>query len=65
LHNALVVETYLKPVLDYSYKIGYYNVCVKLHWISIEIEATQKQEIIKLIRLSAVKGVRDVGFSFP
>ena len=65
MHNALVVETYLKPVLDYSYKIGYYNVYVKLHWISIEIEATQKQEIIKLIRLSAVKVVRDVGFSFP
>jgi len=31
----------------------------------MEIEATLKQEIIELVRLSVTKDVEDVGFSFP
>jgi len=72
LQNTLVflVEAYLKPVLGYSSEIGYCevdfcNVYVELHWISTKIETTLKQEIIKLVRLSAAKGVEDVGFSSP
>ena len=30
----------------------------------MEIEATLKQEIIELVRLSATEGVGDAGFSF-
>jgi len=30
----------------------------------MEIEVTLKQEIIKLVRLSATKDVRNIGFSF-
>ena len=67
---VFLVEAYLKPVLDYFSEIGhckvdFCNVHVKLCWISTEIEMTLKQEIIELVRLSAAKDVRDVGFSFP
>ena len=72
LQNTLVflVETYLKPVLGDSYEIGhcdidFCNVYVELCGIGTEVEMTLKQEIIELIRLSATKSVRDVGFSFP
>jgi len=30
----------------------------------MEMEATLKQDIIELVRLSAAENVRDVGFSF-
>jgi len=71
LQNALVflVEAHLKPVLGYFHKIShcnvdFCNVSVKLYWISVEIEMILKQEIIKLVRLSAAEDIRDVGFSF-
>ena len=64
LQDALVflVEAYLKLVLDNSYKIShcevdFHNVCVELHKISMEIEITLEQEIIKLIRLNATENV--------
>ena len=72
MQDALVflIKAHLKPVLDYSCEIDYCkvdfrNIHVELHWISTEIEATLKQEIIELVRLSAAKGVGDVGFSSP
>jgi len=36
-----------------------------LHQISAKIETTLKQEIIELVRLSATKGIGDMGFSSP
>ena len=45
-------------------KLIFSNVCVRLHRISMEVETTLKQKIIKLVRLSATESVRDVGFSF-
>ena len=70
LQNTLVflVEAHLKPGLGYSSKISYCkvdfrNVYVKLHQISMEIQATLEQEIIELVRLSATEGVKDAGFS--
>jgi len=72
LQDVLVflVEAHLKLVLSYSceighYKVDFYNVYVELHQISIEIEMTLKQEIIKFVRLSAAKGISDASFSFP
>jgi len=67
---VFLVKAYLRPVLGYSYEIGHYevdfhNVHVKLHWISVEIKVTLKQETIKLIRLSAAESVGDTGFSSP
>jgi len=72
LQNTLVflVEAHLKLVLGYSSEIGHYkvdfcNVHVKLHQISVEIEITLKQEIIKLVRLSATESVGNASFSSP
>ena len=70
LQNTLVflVEAHLKLGLGYSSEISYCkvdfcNVYVELHQISMEIQATLEQEIIKLVRLSATEGVKDAGFS--
>ena len=70
LQNTLVflVEVYLKLVLGYSSEIGhcevdFHNVHVKLCWISAEIQVILKQEIIELVRLSATKSIREIGFS--
>jgi len=70
LKNALVslVEAHLKPILDYSSKIGHCkvdlcNVYVGLYQISVEIKATLEQEIVKLVRLSIAESVGNVGFS--
>jgi len=65
-----LIEAYLKPVLDYSSKIGhcevdFHNVCVELHQISAEIQPALKQEIIELVRLSATESVRNTGFNSP
>ena len=72
LQSTLVflVEAHLKPVLGYSSEIDhcevdFYNVHVELHWVSIEIKTTLKQEIIKLVRLSTTEGVRNADFSSP
>jgi len=72
LQDALVflVEAHLKPVLGYFHEIGhckvdFFNVYIKLHWISMEIEIILKQEIIELVRLSVTKYVGNVGFSSP
>ena len=72
LQDTLVflVEAHLKPVLGYSSEIShcevdFYNVCIELYQISVEIQVTLKQESTKLIKLSTTKGVRDVGFSSP
>ena len=72
LKNTLVflVEAYLKPVLDYSSKIGhcevdFHNVHIKLCQISMEIQTVLEQEIIKLVKLSATESIGDIGFSFP
>ena len=69
LQNALVflVKVYLKPVLDNSSKVGYYevdfcDVYIKLHGISAEVEITLEQEIIKLVRLSTTEDVIDISF---
>ena len=67
---VFLVEAYLKPVLGYFHEIGHYkvdffNIYIKLHWISMEIEVTLKQEIIELVRLSVTKDVGNVGFSSP
>ena len=67
---VFLVEAYLKLVLGYSSKIDhcnvdFCNVYVELHWISMEIQTTLKQEIIELVRLSTAKDVRDTGFSSP
>ena len=49
LQNTLVflIEAYLKPVLNNSNKIGYckvkfYNVCIKLYGICVEVKMTLK-----------------------
>ena len=70
MQDALVflVEAHLKPVLGYFHEIGhckvdFYNVHVKLYWISMEIEAILKQEIIELVRLSIAKDVGNIGLS--
>ena len=65
---VFLVEAYLKPVLGYSSKVGYYkvdfcNVCVKLHKVGMEIKTTLEQKIIELVRLSITEGIRDMGFS--
>ena len=72
LQDTLVflVEVYLKLVLGYSseinhYKVYFCNICVKLHWISMEIQTTLKQKIIELVRLSTAEDVGDMGFSSP
>ena len=71
MQDALVflVETHLKLVLGYfckggHCKIDFYNIYVKLYQIYIEIQVILKQEIIKLVRLSATKDIRDISFSF-
>jgi len=70
LKNALVslVEAHLKPILDYSSKIGYCkvdlcNVHVGLYQVSVKIKAILEQEIVKLVRLSIAESVGNVGFS--
>ena len=70
MQNILVflVEAYLKLVLGYSSEIGhckvdFCNVCIKLYEISVEVEVTLEQEIIKLVRLSATEDVEDIDFS--
>ena len=63
-----LVEAHFKPVLGYFSEIDYCkvdfcNICIELYQISIEIQVTLKQEIIKLINFSATEDIRDVGFS--
>ena len=72
LQDVLVflVEAHLKPVLGYSSeishcKVDFYNIYVKLCWISMEITITLKQEIIELVRLSAAESIKNAGFSSP
>ena len=72
LKDALVflVKAYFGPILSYSSEVGhcevnFCNVHIELHQVSIEIQATLKQKIIELVRLSTTKSVRDAGFSSP
>jgi len=68
VREPVLQDVHLKPGLGYFSKISHYevdfhNVYIELHWISMKIQATLKQEIIKLVRLSTAESVRDVGFS--
>ena len=67
---VFLVKAYLKLVLGYfseisHCKVDFHNVCVELYQISMEIKMILEQEIIKLVKLSAAKGVGDVSFSSP
>ena len=70
MQNILVflVKAHLKLVLgdssEISYcKVNFCNIYIKLHRISIKVKMTLEQEIIKLVKLSAIKSIRNINLS--
>ena len=66
---VFLVKAYLKLVLSNSREIGYckidlHNIHTELCEVCMKIYITLKQEIIKLVRLSIAKSIRNIGFSF-
>ena len=64
-----LVKAYLKPVLNNSreighYKINFYNIHIELYRACIDVQTILKQKIIKLVRLSTTKDVKNIGFNF-
>jgi len=64
-----LVKAYLKLVLGNSQKINYckvylWNVYIELYRIFMEVQIALEWEIIKLVRLSITKDIRNMCFSF-